>query len=373
MKKFRLFIVLAIAFTVFSSHDMFLKFSNYFLKPNTETVLQLFNGTFEKSDNSIDRNRMLDASLAGNGKRISIDTSQWFVKDSITYLKFKTGESGTWVSGVSTKARNFEMTAKKFNDYLKNDGIIDILEDRKATNTLDEDAVEKYSKHVKTIFQVGTHLSDDWNVNLGYPIEFIPLKNPYEIHSGHKLPVKLLRGGKPLANHWVYVGHKPNETKVHSHDDKKNINTHHHGDETHSHDHNNEHNHSSENVHSHGKDVSPQTHSHNTTPGESHEHESVAQLKTDANGIVTITINDEGIWYLRTIHMLKLNDEKLTHESNWATLTFAIGSGLGHSHDDVTTHEHENEHKHEDFPSYLFWIGSIILVGILFFFFNGKK
>ncbi|HBR54213.1 MAG TPA: DUF4198 domain-containing protein, partial [Flavobacteriaceae bacterium] len=37
----------------------------FFLQPNQQAVLDLYNGTFEKSENVIDRDRMLDASFFG--------------------------------------------------------------------------------------------------------------------------------------------------------------------------------------------------------------------------------------------------------------------------------------------------------------------
>ena len=65
------------------------------------------------------------------------------------------GSLKSFTNTVSTKARNIELTAKKFNDYLKHDGVLDMLEYRKKNNDLDKDAVESYQKHVKAIFQVG--------------------------------------------------------------------------------------------------------------------------------------------------------------------------------------------------------------------------
>ena len=337
-----------LAFVVLCSHDMFLKLDGYFLQPQTQSEIQLFNGSFEKSENVIARTRMLDASLVGNGKRIAIDTTQWFEKDSITYLDFKTGNAGTWVAGVSTAPRNIELDATSFNDYLEHDGVLDMLEWRKTNNALEEDAVEKYSKHVKTIFQVGDTLSTDWNTNLGYPIEFIPLENPYSIHPGHDLKVRLLYKGKPLADQLVYLGNEledKNETAEHTHANGK----------THSHTHEDE----DKNVHTHA---------------------SVEQLRTNGEGVVTFNITAQGVWYLRTIYMQYLEDETLTHESNWATLTFAVGNGNQvHSHDaDSHSHDHgdeTHEHDHEDegFPSYIFWVGSIVMVALLFFFFRRKK
>lgn len=331
--KQRLLPVLALL--LFCSHDMFLKPTNYFLEPNTDATIMLFNGTFDKSENAIARSRMLDVSLVGQGRRMAVDTAQWSEKDSITYLSFQTGGAGTWVAGVSTAPRNIELAAADFNDYLEHDGVLDMLAWRRENGALEEDAVEQYAKHVKTLFQVGEALSGDWATPLGYPLEFIPLENPYDLHPGHALPVRLLYEGKPLANQLVYVGSDlagGAEGEMHTHED---------GTE-----------------HSH---ATPQE-------GEAgHTHAGIAQLRTDADGVVQVNLASEGVWYLRTIHMIRSESAGLTHQSNWATLTFAVGKG--HDHDEEAAHSHEEE----GVPSWVFWIGSLLVLGGLFLWFNRKK
>lgn len=336
MKK--LFLVL-IAFVVFSSHDMYLKLDTYFLQPNTSAAIKLFNGTFDKSENVIDRNRMIDVSLVGNGNRSQVDTSQWSEKDSMTILSFTTGEAGTWVAGVSTHPRNIEMTAADFNDYLEHDGVLDMLDWRKKNDALEQDAVEKYSKHVKAIFQVGDKKTNDWQTALGYPIEFIPLSNPYDLHPGHAMQVQLLWKGEPLANQLVYV-----DSKARGHE--------------HSHDH--EHADAAEDEHSHD---------HGHAAEEDHHHHAATQVRTDANGILSVELTAKGIWYLRTIYLTHSEDPGLTHESNWATLTFEVGDG--HSHDGGG-HSHAHEHGW-GIPSYAYWIASFGLLLGLFLWFNRKK
>ena len=115
MMRKKIFALLCIA--VFCSHDMYLKMDTYFLKPNEKSKIQLFNGTFDKSENIIDRDRMIDVSLVGNGKLTKFDENQWSEKDSITLLTFKTGNEGTWVAGVSTKSRDFKIYKNRFNSY----------------------------------------------------------------------------------------------------------------------------------------------------------------------------------------------------------------------------------------------------------------
>lgn len=305
-----------------SSHDMYLKLEQYFLKPNTDTVIALFNGTFDRSDNVITRDRMLDVSLVGDGNRAPVDTSAWFEKEQTTYLNITTGSPGTWVAGVSTQPRTFGMSAQDFNDYLAHDGVLDVLDARKRNGTLADTAIERYSKHVKTIFQVGDERSTDYQTELGYPIEFLLLENPYNIHPGHKLPVKLVFNQQPLANQLVYVGNKT--TGEHTH----NGNTHSHEGET------------------------------------DHQHDEVLQFRTDEQGLFNIPISSKGIWYVRTIHLVETKEEGLTHESNWATVTFAIGEG----------HSHEHGHSHEEgIPTYFYGLLSVLIVLVLFFWFKKKK
>ena len=334
---------------VLCSHDLYIKMETYFLQPNQEVTLSLYNGTFEKSENIITRDRMIDASVVSQGQRIPINADQWKDKDStITQLNFNTGEAGTYLVGVSTKARNIELTAEKFNSYLKHDGVLDMLEQRTNDSLLNQDAVESYEKHIKAIYQVGNNKTSDWSTILGYPIEFLPQSNPYEKYSGEKLEVQLLLDGKPLPNQLVYA------------DYIKSADRHTHGDHTHEHD---EKKHSHE--HSHDEDKNHH-HDDKSKPEEGHTHTSGQQLRTNDQGIVTVNLPEDGIYYLRTIHMTRVTDsDKLTHRSKWATLTFEVS----HKHD-ASTHTHDHE---DGIPTWVFVLGSLVIIGLLFFVFRKKN
>lgn len=307
---------LLVAIMLLCSHDLYLKMETYFFEPNQEATLNLYNGTFEKSENIITRDRMLDASVVADGKRVAIKSDQWQDQDStITQFTFTTGEEGTYVAGVSTKARNIVLDAEAFNSYLEHDGILDMLEQREKDGSLDQGAVESYQKHVKAIYQVGDKHTNDWRTVLGYPIEFVPQANPYEKHSGEKLDVQLLLEGKPLANQLVYADYIQ-------------------GNHGHSHD-----------------------HSHDSEEEEAHTHTSGQQMRTNAQGIATVDLPEDGIYYLRTIHMVTVKDsEELTHQSKWATLTFEVS------------------HKHGS--SILHWLTvlvSLLILGLLYRTFKKKN
>ena len=350
--KFYKPLYLLLATIVLCSHDLYLKMETYFLQPYQEVSLSLYNGTFENSENIITRDRMLDASIVALGERVAINPNQWQDQDStITHVRFKTGEAGTYLAGVSTKARNIELTADKFNSYLEHDGVLDMLEYRSKNNLLDQDAVESYQKHVKAIYQVGDVKTNDWETVLGYPIEFVPLANPYQKYSGDNLEVQLLLDGKPLPNQLVYANYVKS-THAHSHSDHSH--DHDHGGEAHSHDH----------AHSHGD----HEHDHESESKETHTHSSGQQLRTNDQGIVTVNLPRDGIYYLRTIHMIDITDrDELTHQSKWATLTFEVSHQHGsnsHTHED---HEHE-----EGIPTWGFILGSLLIIGVLFLAFRKK-
>ena len=340
-KSLRFFYLLS-AIILLCSHDLYLKMEGYFLQPNQQATLSLYNGTFENSENIITRDRMLDASVIAQGERVAINPDQWQDIDStITQVTFNTSEAGTYVAGVSTKARNIELAAEDVNDYLKHDGVLDMLDYRTNNNLLEQDAIESYEKHVKAIFQIGMVKTNDWNTELGYPIEFIPQANPYEKYTGDQLGVELLLDGKPLPNQLVYADYikSPN---AHTHDDH----THEHDGKTHAHD-----------------------HAHDDS--EPHTHSSGQQLRTNDQGVVMVDLPEDGIYYLRTIHMVNVTDsDELTHRSKWATLTFEVT----HKHD-ATTHTHDDhDHDHEEgIPTWVFAIGSLLIVGVLFLVFRKKE
>ncbi|MDE2805597.1 MAG: DUF4198 domain-containing protein [Gemmatimonadota bacterium] len=276
------FAVLTVAIAgALSAHTMFLKLDSFFLEPHSTAAVALINGDFDKSENVITRDRMLDVSVVGPGGTIHPPHSAWtdsavfhWSPDSVdtAVLSFETGSPGTYVIGVSTAPRVFALTAREFNEYLVHDGIVDAIEQRAAAGKTNDDATERYSKHVKALIQVGDARSAEWSHKLGYPVEFIPLRNPYELGVGDDLRVRFLRAGRPVANQLVYASHDGH----HGHD-------------------------------------------------EAGEHVEAVTTRTDADGVAAIPLSGAGRWYVRTIHMVETTAEpEVDYESNWATLTFEV-------------------------------------------------
>lgn len=253
-------------------HDMFLVLQNHDVAANSEVTVELYNGTFDKSENSIDRDRMTDVSVVdGTGETRHQHTSQWRESDNITYLDFTTGDPGTYVVGVSTGSRMIELSAEDFNEYLKHDGVLDVLAEREEEGILDQPARERYSKHVKTILQVGEGATDSHLQLLAYPIEIVPQTNPAELQAGDTLRVLVVEEGQPIAGQRVYASY--------------------------------------EGFHQHSDDGG---------------HQEAVKTRTDSRGVAEIDISRSGRWFVRLIRMVPVDEADADYESNWATLTFQV-------------------------------------------------
>jgi hypothetical protein len=252
--------------TVISAHDLFLKFDSYFLQPNSKAMVRLLNGSFRASGNPVARDRMVDVSIAGGASsRVNPPVAGWRDEGKMALLSFQTGETGTYVAGVSTKPREFALKAAQFNNYLSHDGVPDILADRKKNNELTKDVHERYSKHVKAIFQVGDARTDSFKVALGYPVEIIPQQNPYELKAGQTIEVLCVKDGQPLVNQFVMAGRELKGLEI-----------------------------------------------------------AAPAVRTDAKGIARVPLKGAGKWYVKLIQMTRLNEPQVNYESKWATLTFEV-------------------------------------------------
>jgi len=258
--------LLVAAATVATAHDMFLKPTRYFAPENSEVRFRLLNGTFVKSENSIARNRLADASVQAPGRRIRLDTTEWSATGDTSTFHIHTRGPGTYVVGVSTRPSVIALSGDDFNLYLKEDGIPDVLEARRQAGELEKPAKERYHKHVKSLVQVGNDRSDDYATAMGYPAELIPMENPYSMSSAASLRVRTLVDGKPAGNQYViYGGLTPSDAQI-----------------------------------------APKS------------------VRSNAEGVATIALSSPGTWYVKFINMARVQGDTVDYESKWATLTFQV-------------------------------------------------
>jgi uncharacterized GH25 family protein len=254
------------------AHDMFLVLPDHSLPLGSRVEVALYNGTFDNSENAIARDRMIDVSVVDGAGQLSHPAAgQWRDEGTAAVLDLETGPAGTYLVGVSTAPNMIELTAEEFDEYLKHDGVLDVLEAREGEGDRTESVRERYSKHVKTVLQVGDTITGSHASRLGYPIEIVPLANPASLVVGDALECLVLADGQPVANQRVYASY--------------------------------------EGFQGHGEDGG---------------YREAINTRTDENGLVKLDLSQPGRWYVRLIRMLPVDEEDADYESNWATLTFEI-------------------------------------------------
>jgi len=262
-------VVAAVTTTTSSlAHDLFLKPTESVVTPDSDQVIRVMNGTFYESEGGISRDRLADVSIVADGLVSNPPDTAWYDDEDSSYLNYRAGEAGTYVIGVSTRPNMITMLPEDFISYLKHDGVLDTLATFEKENELAE-VRERYSKHVRTIVQVGDKTTADYSKQLGYPIEIVLDQNPYELNVGDALSFRVLFKGKPVANQLVRASYE-------------------------------------------GFDSG--------TDGPAHAY----NLRTDKDGRASFQLSKDALWYMSLIYMQKIDETDADYESNWATITFEV-------------------------------------------------
>lgn len=247
------------------AHDLFLKLDSYFVEPDAALRVPVLNGTFTRSEAGVNPDRLVDLSLVSPAGRTRLPLSAWTTEPTQAWLALRTGAAGTYLVGASLKPNRIELTGEQFNQYLQEDGILDVLAARRQAGELDRPARERYSKHVKAVFQVGDRRSDDFGAVLGYPAEIVPLENPYRLTSGSELGIRCLVDGRPVSGQIVLWGGEGPAGPI-----------------------------------------------------------AERSLRTGPDGTARIRLDQPGRWYVKFVHMVRLSEPEFDYESKWATLTFEV-------------------------------------------------
>ena len=162
--------------------------------------------------------------------------------------------------GVMRVTPNIErMKGEEFTAYLKEEGLHRIIAARQAAGDADKPATELYARYAKIAVRNGAGSGTHLTRPVGVKAEFVPATDPTSLHPGSSLTVQLLADGKPVRG--AAVGAVSEGTLVNG--------------------------------------------------------------ETDADGRVTLKIDREGAWLIRTVHMVPLTGSPDAEwESYWVTLSF---------------------------------------------------
>ena len=268
-------LMIAATAVVVDAHDLFLKPRDFVVRPGAEVQVRVLNGGFTTSEAAVARDRLRDLTIVGPAGTSHPDRAAWTEEAKESRWRVTLRERGTYVLGASLTPRTIRLMGTQFNAYLRDEGLPDILSARKEGRQLGDSAHERYAKHVKALVRVqdskaaasaGTDTA--YRTVLGFPVELVPLDDPYTLRAGGTLRVRALADGQPLPDHVVQAGGR-------------------------------------------------------TTSGARIPQR---EVRTDADGVARFTLAQRGTWYVKFINMRAIPasaGDSVNYESKWATLTFA--------------------------------------------------
>jgi uncharacterized GH25 family protein len=115
---------------------------------------------------------------------------------------------GLWFVGYRSKPSAVELAADKFEQYLVEEGLERIIQDRAARKESARPGREQFSRSVKSLLRSGaTQGAQGFDRTLGLTLEFVLEADPARARAG-RVPVRLLHDGRPLAGALVVAYRK---------------------------------------------------------------------------------------------------------------------------------------------------------------------
>lgn len=172
-------------------------------------------------------------------------------------------EGSLWAA-VAIKPRRIDLSAEDFNEYLRHDGLPQVLRERAAQGELARPAVERYQKYAKALI-LRPGAGGTLVAAVGHRIELVVIGDPATLRAGDTLTLEVRFEGRSASGLTVHAG-------VAGQPDGRHAQTH----------------------------------------------------VSDAAGRVRIPLSSAGSWYARTIHMRRVAEPPFEWESFWASVTFPV-------------------------------------------------
>jgi uncharacterized GH25 family protein len=189
-----------------SAREFWLQPVKFVYKSGEKLVMNFKTGeNFMEEPWNLEKNQIESLTLHQMSKSFSVtDSVADGDKDN---LSVTLNDAGTYLVTMETKNALNEWDGEKFDVFLKENGLDEILEQRKKIRSLGP-AKEYYSAFTKLLFQVGEKKDDIHKKANSFPVEILPLENPYALKIGDPIHFKILFDGKPVFGVRVKVWNK---------------------------------------------------------------------------------------------------------------------------------------------------------------------
>ena len=194
------------------AHDLYLMPGSFIVKPGQSLKVSVNNGdAFPNSEQSPILERLQDAELRSQKSVSKVHNLRIVGEAAVGEVVVPQG--GNLVLSVRTIPNLIELPPREFAEYLEEEGLTQIITWRAQHNESDKPGRERYSKFAKSLL-LGNKPDDFSQKPLGSVIEIVPLANPYRLHAGDSLPVRILLRGKPAADLQLEATYASSDTKT---------------------------------------------------------------------------------------------------------------------------------------------------------------
>lgn len=121
------------------------------------------------------------------------------------HLVLTAPRAGTYLFTMEGENAFVELPAERFNAYLKEHALDNVIALRDKANASDQPGREMYRRITKLIVEVGDHPDDTYRKEASLPVDIVPGKHPSTMRKGDMVQFKILFNGKPEFGARVYV------------------------------------------------------------------------------------------------------------------------------------------------------------------------
>ncbi len=248
-----------------SAHDYWLQPQRFYLAPGDRTPVQLFVGDKFESEAERPFQAKLTVSLQLFSENAVRDLKPAARNGKKPVCVIAPQRAGNHLIAMERDWSHIEIKAAKFNDYLRHEGLTEILEARRKAGEDKQVGRERYRRYLKAVVQVGGKSDETYSKKLGQRLEILPKTDPGAARPGDRLTVSVFFEGRPLQRAQVAA--------------------------------------------------------YNRRSGTTNKQE----VRTDEKGQARFEINRSGLWLIRLVHMQRCkNVPKIDWESFWAAYTFQV-------------------------------------------------
>ncbi|WP_159466927.1 DUF4198 domain-containing protein [Dyadobacter sp. 3J3] len=246
------------------AHEFWMEPMKFILKENEKVLINLMVGEdYQGEDSNGLKYKILKLDhYSGN---TSTDIRATVKGDSLSSFDIIFTKPGNHLIAFNNTSKFIGLESGKFNDYLRSEGLDEILKLRLQKGDTLKPGRELYQRCVKTLVQVGGKNDQTFAINTGMKLEIIPKTNPYAVTENTPVTFKIMFLQKPVKNGLVLAWHVQNGKATHQ------------------------------------------------------------KLRSNAAGEVTFPISRTGKWMISTVHMTAhANSTEADWQSYWGSYTFGF-------------------------------------------------